>query len=62
MNRIFYRVLGNFVVGFCAPLIGVSVIGIAFQEAVIAALIGSLITTGLSIGYELRKIGEKKRT
>ena len=60
MYKIIARILGNFMVGFFAPLVGISIVGIAFQEAVTAALIGSLITTGLSIGYEMRRYGEKK--
>ena len=67
MNRIIYRVLANFMIGFFGPLTGSSVAQqiyqntISFEQSLVVGLLGSLLTTGLSIGYELRKIGERKR-
>jgi len=54
-------------IGFFGPLTGLSAAQqifqhpIPFEESLIVAFISSLFITGSSIGYELRKIGERKR-
>ncbi len=63
-NRSISRIGGNWLTSFLSPLAGTS---IAFSlplddinlKILLTALISASIITGLSIGYELRRFGEK---
>ena len=61
------RVVGNFGVGFFAPLGGVSVANyfapncVTLEQALIIAACTSAVKVGLSLSYEVRKFGESKR-
>ncbi len=64
-KRFMFRVLGTWGVSFFTPLVGANVaetyynLGMTFEQALMIALIASLLNTGLVLAREAKAYGEE---